>query len=118
MGQDLLGLLKGGAQPIFEFIRQGQQQGDKRLLVSGVNGEDIAADALGFQRLFQQTVSFGFFESGGYRLPGEGFQCEHDALLYGRRIISSGIEKLFLGNNIIISICRVTFPPGSLSTPA
>src|SRR6185436_8140800 len=75
------GLLEAGVRALFELIGQGEQQRDDRLLVAGLDFQDVPADALGLQGLVQEAVPVRFLQGRGDGLLGEGLQLEHGCLL-------------------------------------
>src|SRR5262249_11169304 len=54
-----------------------QDQGDERLLVPGVRGQDVLADALRHRALVQQTVALGLGQRRGYRVPRQRLELVH-----------------------------------------
>src|SRR5262245_51567702 len=65
-----------GALLAFELIGQRQNQRGNRLLVAGVRGEHVEADAGGLARLVEQTVTDGLFERARYRVSRQLLQFE------------------------------------------
>src|SRR5262249_60429091 len=62
---------------IAELIAQCEDQGDERLLVPGVRGQDVLADALRHRALVQQTVALGLGQRRGYRVPRQRLELVH-----------------------------------------
>jgi len=60
-----------------ELIGQRQQQHDERLVIAGIDGEDVLADALRLRRLVEQAVTFCLRQGRWDRAHRDGFQVEH-----------------------------------------
>src|SRR5690242_14427121 len=59
-----------------ELIRDGEQQGDQRLLVPGLELQHIEADAFGGRRVVDDAVSLGLLKGGGDALPRDSLERE------------------------------------------
>src|SRR5579862_7718255 len=62
-----------------DLIALCEHQTDQRLLVLGLNGEDVAADAFCLGRLLERSIMFSLCQSACNTLVRQSFQREHGA---------------------------------------
>ena len=59
---------------LVELLGQRQQQCDERVVVLGLDGQRVEADALRFGRLVQQPITFGLGDCARYRFRRQSLE--------------------------------------------
>src|SRR3989440_12143972 len=72
-------------RPAAELVGGREKQHDQRLLVIGLRGKDVEADALRLLRLVEQPVSLCLGERAWNGLAGDRLELPHDASRSGPR---------------------------------
>src|SRR2546426_2061874 len=73
-------------RPAAELVGSREKQHGQRLLVVGLRGKDVEADALRLLRLVEQPVSLCLGERAWNRLAGDRLELLHDASRAGPRV--------------------------------
>src|SRR5260370_25667162 len=68
---------KGFGRAMLEGVGDGEKQGEQRLLVLGLNHENVFTDALGIFRFVEESVPFGLGESSRHRFRSDPLELEH-----------------------------------------
>ena len=76
-GQQLFSMRFADAVAFVETIGQREQKHDDGLLVVGIDGKNIEANALRFSRFVEQAVALSLFQCCGNRVFVESFQLGH-----------------------------------------
>ena len=84
------------ASVLGNLVGQGQDQADARLPVSGINVENVAADAFGFVGFVQQAVTLGLRQRAVHAVVRNRFKREHETsfCLEDMEQLLQGIEEL------------------------